>query len=146
MRSPPPIDSKRSSPGYERPDADPGRRLRRHRGSVELRRLQPEHEVLLVDSRPAFAMGLRRLWELVGHATITAGSRERRLLEPHGIEFVQAEITSIDPAGRSAETSTGTVSADHLIVAPGAVSRPDLLPGLVEHPRDTCLLKWTAGS
>lgn len=103
---------------------------------VELRRLQPDHEVVLVDQTPAFAMGLRKLWELVGTGTVAQGSRQRRLLERHGIEFVQAEITSIDPAGRSAETSAGTVSADHLIVALGAISRPDLVPGLVEHGHD----------
>jgi len=103
---------------------------------VELRRLQPEHEVVLVDRKPAFAMGLRKLWELVGNGTIADGSRQRRLLERHGIEFVEAKITSIDAAGRSAETSAGTLSADHLVIALGAVSRPDLVPGLVEHGHD----------
>jgi len=103
---------------------------------VELRRLQPEHDVVLVDRRPAFAMGLRKLWELVGQATIAAGSRDRRLLQRHGIEFVQAEIDSIDPAGRSVETSAGTLSADRIVVALGAVPRPDLVPGLSEHGHD----------
>ena len=103
---------------------------------VELRRTQPEHEVVLVDRKPAFAMGLRKLWELGGHATIAAGTRERRLLERHGIEFVEAEVTSIDPAGRSAETCAGTVSAHHIIIAVGAVSRPHLGPGLVEQGHD----------
>jgi len=103
---------------------------------TELRRLQPEHEVVLVDRKPAFAMGLRKLWELVGHATIADGSRERRLLARHGVPFVEAEITSIDAAGRSAETSAGTLSADRLVIALGALSRPDLVPGLVEHGHD----------
>ena len=104
---------------------------------VELRRLlEPDHEVVLVDRKPAFAMGLRKLWELVGTEAVAEGSRERRLLERHGIEFVQAEITSIDAAGRSAETSAGTLSADHFVIALGAVSRPDLVPGLVEHGHD----------
>ncbi len=103
---------------------------------VELRRLQPDHEVVLVDQTPAFAMGLRKLWDLVGTGTVAQGSRQRGLLGRHGIEFVQAEITSIDPTERSAETSAGTVSADHLIVALGGISRPDLVPGLVEHGHD----------
>lgn len=103
---------------------------------VELRRLQPEHEVVLIDRKPAFAMGLRKLWEVVGHGTVADGSRERRLLERHGIEFVEAEVTSIDVAGRSAETSAGSFSADHLVVALGAVSRPDLVPGLAKHGLD----------
>jgi sulfide:quinone oxidoreductase len=107
---------------------------------VELRRLLgPEHEIVLVDREPAFAMGLRKLWALVGRATIAEGSRERRQLERHGIEFVQAEITSIDAAARSAETSVGTLSADHLVLALGAVPRPDLVPGLAEYGHDV----WT---
>ena len=103
---------------------------------VELRRLQPDHDVILVDRKPSFAMGLRKLWELVGHSTVAEGSRERRLLDRHGIEFVEAEITSIAAAGRSAETSAGTLSADRLVIALGAVSRPDLVPGLREHGHD----------
>src|SRR5437762_12375863 len=84
---------------------------------VKLRRLLgPQHEVVLLDRRPAFAMGLRKLWELVGHGTVAEGSRERRLLERHGIEFVEAEITSIDAAGPSAETSAGTFLADQLVI------------------------------
>jgi sulfide:quinone oxidoreductase len=104
---------------------------------VELRRLLgSEHEVVLVDRKPAFAMGLRKLWELVGHGTIAEGSRQRRLLERHGIEFVEAEITSIDSSRRSAETTEGALAADHLVIALGAVSRPDLVHGLVEHGHD----------
>jgi sulfide:quinone oxidoreductase len=103
---------------------------------TELRRLQPEHEVVLVDRKAAFAMGLRKLWQLVGQATVAEGSRERRLLTQHGIQFVEAEITSIDAAKRSAETSAGTLSADHFVIALGAVSRPDLVPGLAEHGHD----------
>ena len=47
---------------------------------VELRRLLgDEHEVVLVDRKPEFAMGLRKLWELVGHGTIAEGSRSTPL-------------------------------------------------------------------
>jgi sulfide:quinone oxidoreductase len=103
---------------------------------VELRRLEPEHEVVIIDRKPSFAMGLRKLWELVGHAPVADGRRERRLLERHRIEFVEAEIRSVDAAGRSVETSAGAHSADHLVIALGAISRPDLVPGLVEHGHD----------
>jgi sulfide:quinone oxidoreductase len=105
--------------------------------AVELRRLLGEdHEIVLVDSRPQFAMGLRKLWELVGHGTIADGSRSRPLLARHGVEFLQAEISAIDPAERRAETSGGPLEGDHLVVALGAVSRPDLVPGLAEHGHD----------
>jgi sulfide:quinone oxidoreductase len=105
--------------------------------AVELRRLLGEdHEIVLVDRGPKFTMGLRKLWELVGHGTIADGSRARALLGRQGIEVLQAEITAIDPASRRAETSNGWLEGDHLVVALGAVSRPDLVPGLSEHGHD----------
>ena len=105
--------------------------------AVELRRLLGgDHEVVVVDRKPDFAMGLRKLWELVGLATIAEGSRARSLLGRHGIEVLQAQITSIDPAARRAETSAGWIEADRLVVALGAVSRPQLVPGLAEHGHD----------
>jgi sulfide:quinone oxidoreductase len=104
---------------------------------VELRRLLgPGHEVVLVDRTPAFTMGLRKLWELVGHGTIADGSRQRSLLERHRIEFIQAGIGAIDAAGHAVETSAGRLAGEHLVIALGAVSRPDLVPGLVEHGHD----------
>ena len=114
---------------------------------VELRRLLgPMHEIVLVDRAPAFAMGLRKLWELTGDATNAGGSRGRALLERHGIEFVQAEIVSIDAAGRSVETSAGALSADRLVIALGAVSRPDLVDGLADHGHDVWTFARVAGA
>lgn len=110
--------------------------------SVELKRLLgDDHEVALVDRRPEFTMGLRKLWELVGHRTIAEGSRSRALLAQHGVTVVSGEILSIDPAARAAETTEGRLDGDHLVIARGAVSRPDLVPGLVEHGHDV----WAFG-
>ena len=70
--------------------------------AVELRRLLgDDHEIVLVDRKPQFAMGLRKLWELVGHGTVADGSRSRGLLARHGVEFLQMEITAIDASGRA---------------------------------------------
>src|SRR5262249_29184959 len=105
--------------------------------AVELHALLgDEHEIVLVDRRPEFAMGLRKLWELVGISTVAEGSRARSLLSRHGITFVEADISAIDPAARAADTSAGRLDGDHLVVALGAVARPDLLPGLAEHGHD----------
>ena len=110
--------------------------------SLELKRLLgADHEVVLVDRSPAFTMGLRKLWELVGIGSIAEGSRERALLERHGVRFVQEEILSIDPAGRAAETTGGRLDGDRLVIALGAVARPDLVPGLEEHGFDV----WAFG-
>jgi sulfide:quinone oxidoreductase len=105
--------------------------------AVELRRLLgDDHEIVLVDRKPQFAMGLRKLWELVGHGTIADGSRSRALLARHGVELLPMEITAIDASGRRAETADGWLDGDHLVVALGAVSRPDLVPGLAAYGHD----------
>jgi sulfide:quinone oxidoreductase len=105
--------------------------------AVELRRLLgDDHEIVLVDRRPQFSMGLRKLWELVGHGTIADGSRPRTLLERHGVEFVETDLTAIDAAARQVETSGGRLEGDRLVIALGAESRPGLVPGLAEHGHD----------
>ncbi len=106
--------------------------------AVELRRVidRDAHEIVLVDRDPGFTMGLRKVWALVGEGTFADGTRQRALLGRHGVEFVQAEITAIDPAGRAADTSAGRLEGDHVVVALGAVSRPDLVPGLSGHGHD----------
>lgn len=105
--------------------------------ATELRkRLPDEHEITLVDHREYFSMGLRKLWELVGHATIAGGSRSRDELARRGIHVVGDEIFEIDPARRTATTVSGTLHADRLVVALGATSRPDLVPGLEAHGHD----------
>lgn len=110
--------------------------------AVELRRLLgDDHEVVLVDRSAQFTMGLRKLWALVDHGTIAEGSRSRALLARHGVEFLERKITAIDPSGRRAETSEGWLEGDHLVVALGAVSRPDLVPGLSQHGHDV----WSFG-
>jgi sulfide:quinone oxidoreductase len=110
--------------------------------AVELRRLVgADHDIVLVDRKPDFTMGLRKLWELVAHGTIADGSRSRSLLAHHGVDFVRTEIHGIDAAERSAETAAGRFDGDHLVIALGAVSRPDLVPGLAEHGHDV----WSFG-
>jgi sulfide:quinone oxidoreductase len=110
--------------------------------ATELRRLVGEdHEIVLVDRAERFSMGLRKLWELIGHATIAEGSRPREALAAQGVRVVCAEIDAIDPAARAATLGGETIEADHVVVALGAASRPDLVPGLVEHGYDV----WSTG-
>ncbi len=99
-------------------------------------RLGDAHDVVLIDRGAHFSMGLRKLWELVGIGTVEEGRRARASLTGGGLTFVRAEITAIDVAARAATTDSGTFEADHLVVALGARSRPDIVPGLVEHGHD----------
>lgn len=106
--------------------------------ATELQRLlgpdqAADHEIVLFDQRPDFLMGLRKLWALVGLGSLSEGSRPRRALERPGLRFVEEEILAIDPERRSVTTESSSIEADHLVVALGAESRPDLVPGLDEH-------------
>ena len=105
--------------------------------ATELRRLLgDDHEVVLIDERDEFSMGLRKLWELVGIGTIAQGSRSRRLLADRGIDFRQASVTAIEPAARVVRCDGESWQADFLVVALGAQPRPDLVAGLAEHAHD----------
>ncbi len=109
--------------------------------ATELRRLLGDgHRIVLIDRSERFVMGLRKIWELVGHATLAEGSRPLRMLADRGIEVVHGEIRAIDPDARAAETDLGRVAGDHLVVALGAVARPDLVPGLAANGHDV----WSA--
>jgi sulfide:quinone oxidoreductase len=98
-----------------------------------IRALGPDHPVTLIDRSETFMMGLRKLWGLVGIAPMSEGQRSRSNLAEPGIRVVRTEITAIDPAARRVTTNDGVFEADYLVVALGAESRPDLVPGLKEH-------------
>lgn len=98
--------------------------------ATELRQLAADHEVVVIDRSERFLMGLRKLWALVGLGSLAEGSRSRALLDGRGIRFLQREIVAIDPDARAVTTDQGRISGDYLVVALGAVPRPDLIPGL----------------
>ncbi|HEY5989179.1 MAG TPA: FAD-dependent oxidoreductase, partial [Streptosporangiaceae bacterium] len=55
-------------------------------------------------------------------------------LEPtfdaHGIEFVHAEATAIDPSARTVNTASQSYGYDYLVVATGFRNKFDVVPGL----------------
>lgn len=98
--------------------------------ALELRRsLGPEHTVTLIERRPVFLMGLRKLWMLTGRGTRQEGLRPLEPLRGKGIDLRQATVIAIDVRARTVRTNAGAVSFDYLIVALGAEPRPDLVPG-----------------
>lgn len=102
--------------------------------ATRLRQRLPEgYEVLLVDRQPRFMAGLRKSWALVGAAEFGPGERRLASLEGRGIRFVQGEIGSIDPQGRSAIVGGQRIEGDALVVALGAQHAPETVPGFSEH-------------
>ena len=99
-------------------------------------RLDPADEIVLVDRRDTFAMGLRKNWGIAGMEPHSIGERRLDGLRARGIDVRCAEIDSIDPASRSASVDGQTVDADILVVALGAERDPDAIHGLREHALD----------
>lgn len=82
--------------------------------------LGDEHGITVIDSRDRFLVGAAKLWDIVGLRPLEESGRPLIGLRSKGIDFMQAEIESIDLAGRSATTSGGQIRGDYLVVALGA--------------------------
>lgn len=105
--------------------------------AVALRaRLEPEDEIVLVERRPTFVMGLRKNWVLVGASTTAEGERSLAILEGRGIRVVSGTIDSIEPAGHTVDVDGQRLEADALVVALGAQRDPDAIPGFRDHAID----------
>lgn len=115
--------------------------------AVALReRLAPADEVVLVERRPTFVMGLRKNWALAGTSTIAEGERSLATLEGRGIKVVQGTIESIDPGARAAVVDGERLDADAVVVALGAQRDPDAIPGFREHAIDAYDVAESAAS
>jgi sulfide:quinone oxidoreductase len=105
--------------------------------AVALRaQLEPADEVVLVERRPSFVMGLRKNWGLVGASTLAEGERRLAALGERGIEVVAGTIDAIRPDGREAQVEDRSITADALVVALGAERDPGRVPGFREHAID----------
>ena len=101
---------------------------------VELRRLlSAEDHITIVDRREQFYFGFRKTWALLGETTLAAGQRPLKSLERLGITVRQATVEGIDPGAKAALIDGARVEADALVVALGAQSHPDGIPGFREH-------------
>ena len=96
-------------------------------------RLADPDEVVLVDRKSSYVMGLRKWWALVGRSTLDEGRRDLATLAARGIRFQQGTVESVDPATRSAVVDGVRIEADAVIVALGAQPDVDAVPGLRQH-------------
>ena len=105
--------------------------------ATRLRELLPRSdEVILVDRRRDFVMGLRKTWAVVGSHPLEDGVRPLSRLAERGIEVIETVIEAIDPATRTVRLDDRSLEADALVVALGAEHAPEQVPGLVEHGID----------
>lgn len=90
------------------------------------RRLPGGHEIVLIAASDRFFVGYAKLWDLAGMRPLRAGTGSLAALHDHGIRFVHAEITAIDPRHHVVDTTAGRFEGDYLMVALGsAPSFPD---------------------
>lgn len=105
--------------------------------ATELRQaLGDDHEIVLLDRRDEFVAGLRKLWAVAGIGTLEEGRRSRATLAKRGVSFSRRTIQAIDPIARRVVTDVETFDGDHLVVALGAVTRPDLIEGFERNAHD----------
>ena len=95
-------------------------------------RLAGRHRVVLVDKQREFAFAPSFLWMIVGQRAPRDIQRPMETLLRKGVEIVQAEALSIDPARKKVETSVGPMNFDSLIISLGAELAPEKVPGFQE--------------
>jgi sulfide:quinone oxidoreductase len=99
-------------------------------------RLPAEDEVVLVDRREAFAMGLRKNWGIAGIEPRRLGERRLDLLAGRGIDVRRASVTAIDPDAHAADIDGVRLEPDALVVALGAERDLERIPGLATFGHD----------
>ena len=97
------------------------------------RRLAPQDEVILIDRRGDFVMGLRKTWAIVGARPLREGVRQLATLREQGIDFRIGTIEAIDAARHRVRVDGTVMDADALVIALGAEQAPAAIPGLAEH-------------
>ncbi|HEY8637139.1 MAG TPA: FAD/NAD(P)-binding oxidoreductase, partial [Candidatus Limnocylindrales bacterium] len=99
-------------------------------------RLDPADEVVLVERRTTFVMGLRKNWAVLDANALADGERPLALLVDRGIRVVTGNIGAIQPTERAVEVDGDRWDADALVVALGAERDPDRVPGFRERAID----------
>src|SRR3990170_4446118 len=84
------------------------------------KKLGREHKVFLVDRRTQHEFSPSFLWLMLGWRKPNQIVRNLAKLGEKGIEYVNAEVTKIDPANRIVKTTEKDLNYDYLIVSLGA--------------------------
>ena len=110
-----------------------------------LRRLLPsEHRIVVVEKKAFFYIDAFNMQLITGEMKEPrAGQRNLSDLAAKDIDWVQAEITRIDPAAKRVHTSVGTLEGDYVVIALGADKHPEAVPGFTE---SACNLYDAAGA
>jgi len=99
--------------------------------------LGPEHRVVVIEKNTKFSLGPVNLWVMTGDRKYPDDvERPLSALARKDIEWLHAEVISIDLENKKVRTSTETLSGDYIVIALGSESCPEGVPGFVEHAYD----------
>jgi len=105
------------------------------------RRLGRTHRVVLVDKAGRHVFQPAFLWVMMGWRRPEQIQRDLGRLSRHGIDVVSEEVRELDTAAHRIETSTGSLTYDRLILAPGAELAPESLTGFASEARSLYTLE-----
>lgn len=88
-------------------------------------------EIVLVDRRVDFVMGLRKTWAALGVAPLADGLRPLSLVRD--VDVHAGSIERVDPARRSLTVDGRTIEGDALVLALGATHDMNAVAGLADH-------------
>ena len=96
------------------------------------RNLSLEHQIVVIDKKEFFMMGLVNLWILSGIRRLEDSQVALNKLEDKQITFLNDKVTKIDVFRKSVRTrSNNTLEYDYLIIALGAEPTPKEINGFV---------------
>jgi sulfide:quinone oxidoreductase len=96
------------------------------------RNLSAEHQIVVVDKKEFFMMGLVNLWILSGIRRLEDSQVALNKLENKGITFLNDEVTAIDVFQKSIRTrSNNKLEYDYLIIALGAELAAEEISGFI---------------
>ena len=93
------------------------------------------HEIIVIDKKDYFMMGLTNLWILDGQRNLEDSKIPLSKLESKGIKYIKDTVTMIDITSKIIKTlhHLDPFKYDFLVIALGAELATDLIPGFNEY-------------
>jgi sulfide:quinone oxidoreductase len=98
-------------------------------------KLDPVHEIIVIDKKDYFMMGLTNLWILDGRRTLEDSQFPLNNLESKGIKYIHDFVIEIDVKSKLIKTLNHNIpfQYDFLVIALGAEITTDIITGFKEY-------------
>lgn len=100
--------------------------------NVLRRALGKKHKIILLDRKEYYYYASSYPLLIIGRRKPKQIVRNLNKLSKKGIEFINAQVKSINPQDFKVQTESGTIEYDYLILSPGAEHHPESVPGFRE--------------